>query len=190
MFPLAGAFSLHAPAGLPEPRGGCRHVEMRGGTAGNGVGHRVHHRGDRRRGAGFADALDAERVGGRRHAEKRVADRRHVGGARHGVVHERTGDELPAVVVNDLLHQRLAEALRHRAMELALDDHVVEHIAAIVDRGVGDDVHVAGGRIDLDLGDVDAVGEGQRRFGRGLGVKILRDGALLLQLRRARGKFE
>ena len=75
-------------------------------------------------------------------------------------------------------------------MELALDDHAVEHVAAIVDRGVGDDVHVAGVGIDLDLGDVDAVGEGQRRFGRGLGVEILRDRAALLQLGGARGKLE
>ena len=70
----------------------------------------------------------------------RVLERRHVVGARHGVVHERAGDELPAAsVVDRVLHHRLAEALRDRAVGLALDDHRVERVAAIVDRRVGDE---------------------------------------------------
>ena len=50
-------------------------------------------------------------------------------------------------------------------MELAFDDHVIEHIAAIVDRRVGDDLDAAGVGIDLDFGNVAAVGESLRRFG-------------------------
>ena len=34
--------------------------------------------------------------------------------------------------------------LRQRAVELALDDHVIEHVAAVVDRGVARDRHLAG----------------------------------------------
>ena len=42
----------------------------------------------------------------------------------------------------------------------------IEHVAAVVDRRVGGELDVAGVRIDLDLGDVTAVGKGLRRFRR------------------------
>ena len=92
----------------------------------------------------------------------------------------------PLLVVDRGLHQRLAEALRERAMQLAFHDHVVEHVAAIVDRRIGDDRDVAGLRIDLDLGDVAAVGKGLRCIGRRLGVEVLGDLAALLHLGGAR----
>src|SRR5579863_1603461 len=57
-----GLLRRSAPVGFPEPRRRRRHVEIVSGAARNGVGHRVHHRGDRRRGAGLADAFDAERI--------------------------------------------------------------------------------------------------------------------------------
>jgi CheY-like chemotaxis protein len=47
----------------------------------------------------------------------------------------------------------------------------VEHVAAIVDRRVGHDLHVPRVGIDLDLGNMHAVGEGQRRIGADLGVE-------------------
>ena len=77
----------------------------------------------------------------------------------------------PPCVVDGVLHQRLAEALGERAVHLALDDHRVEHVAAVVDRRVGDEIDVAGVGIDLDLGDVAAVGKRQRRVGLVLGVE-------------------
>ena len=140
--------------------------------SGNRVRDRVHDRRDRAGGAGFADALHAERIGGRRHVVARLGDRRHVGRARHRVVHERAGDELPvAVVVDGVLHQRLPDALREAADELARDQRVIEHDAGIVHRRIGDDLDHAGIRIDLDLGDVAAVREGLRRVDRRLGVE-------------------
>ena len=70
-----------------------------------------------------------------------VADfhQRNVFGARHRVIHERAGDRLAAVVVADFLHQRLADALRDAAMQLAGDDHRVDDGAEIVDAGVAHD---------------------------------------------------
>ena len=68
-----------------------------------------------------------------------------------------------AGVVDRVLRQRLAEALRQAAVHLALDDHPVERIAAVVHRRIGDEVERAGVGIDLHLGDVAAVGEGERR---------------------------
>ena len=58
---------------------------------------------------------------------------RHVFRARQRVVHERAGDRLAAGVVADFLHQRLADALRDAAMQLAFDDHRVDDGAEIVD---------------------------------------------------------
>ena len=54
-------------------------------------------------------------------------------GARHGVIHEACRQELAGLaVVDDLLHQRLADALRQAAVHLPLDDHRIDHDAAIV----------------------------------------------------------
>src|SRR5258708_34189385 len=48
-------------------------------------------------------------------------------------------------------------------MELALGQERVQHAAEIVDHGVSEDRERAGLRIDLDLGDVTAVGKGRVR---------------------------
>ena len=87
--------------------------------------------------------------------------RRQVVGARHGVIHERAGHELAFLVVDRALAQRLADALRDAAVDLALDDHRIDHHAEIVDRSPGDDLGVAGLRVDLDLADVAAGREGE-----------------------------
>src|SRR5262249_33153545 len=135
-----GLLLLRLPARLPNLLRRRRHVEMRAGAAWNGIGDRVHERGDRGGGAGFARALDAERVGLRRHRVDGILERGPVVGARQGVVHERAGDQLPARWVEDrLLHHGLAEALRDGAVGLAFDDHGVERLAAIVDRGIADE---------------------------------------------------
>src|SRR6516162_479223 len=46
-------------------------------------------------------------------------------------------------------------------MDLAFDDHRVEHDADIVDGGVGDEVQLAGLRIYLDLGDMTPAGKSE-----------------------------
>jgi len=76
---------------------------------------------------------------------------------RHPVIHERAGQELPARwVIDAVLTERLADALRNTAMDLALDDHRVQHDADIFDCGVGYERELAGLRVDLDLSDVDS----------------------------------
>ena len=142
----AGAPAATAERGLITPARGrrphlCgrrRHVDVHAASFGNGIRDRVHDRRDRAGGAGLAHALHAERIGGRRHVVARVRDRRHVRGARHRVVHERAGDELPvALVVDGGLHQRLPDPLREPADQLALDQRVIEHDAGIVHRRIG-----------------------------------------------------
>jgi len=69
-----------AAACLPQPWRRRRHFEMRAGAVRDRVRHRIHHRADRGGGAGFAHALNAERIGGRRHVVHGVAQWRHVVG--------------------------------------------------------------------------------------------------------------
>ena len=63
---------------------------------------------------------------------------------RHGVIHERAGDELAGFVVDDMLHQRLAGALRDAAVDLAVQQQRVELDAEVVDHGIAHDLDLAG----------------------------------------------
>ena len=103
-----------------------------------------------------------------------IADfhQRNVTCARQRVVHERARDRLAAGVVADLFHQGLADALRDAAMELACDQHRIDDGAEIVDAGIAHDLHHAGVRIDLDFGDMAAIGKSRGRiFGRMIDIE-------------------
>ena len=52
------------------------------------------------------------------------------------VVHQRRGEELAAAVVDDAFEERLADALGHRAVDLPLDDHRIDHGPAVLDERV------------------------------------------------------
>ena len=78
------------------------------------------HRRRRAGGAGFARALDAERIGRRRHFGQFRDELGKILGARHGVVLETAGDELPVGIEHDQFHQRLADALGDAAVNLPL----------------------------------------------------------------------
>jgi hypothetical protein len=58
--------------------------------------------------------------------------------------------------------RRLADALRHRTVDLALEQQRVERPADIAHHGKPRERHVAGFRIDLDFGRVTAVWEARR----------------------------
>src|SRR5678815_1397457 len=134
---------------LPDALRGRRHLDLVGAAARAGVGERIGDRVHRRRcradGAELADALDPERVGqaGNRGVEAGAEVRQPLG-PRHRIVHEAAGDELAAaVVIDDPLPKRLADALDRAAVDLAADDGRAHHPADVVDRSVGDDLHVA-----------------------------------------------
>ena len=67
------------------------------------------------------------------------------------------------------LHQRLADALRDAAMDLAIAEQFVDDLADIVDGGVTRERDHAGLRIDLDFAEVAAVGKVRRLGGEGAG---------------------
>ena len=126
---------------------------------------RVHHRRDRAERAGLADAFDPERVAvGRRLvvAEVEIAE---IGGARHAVIHERAGQELAALVVDDVLHQHLADPLDDAAMDLPFASSGLSTMPTIVDRGIAGQLDLAGLCVDLDLAEMRARWEGRRTIG-------------------------
>ena len=88
--------------------------------------------------AGLAGALGAERVALGRH---RVADdphAAHVVGARHAVIHEACRQQLAGFrFVDHLLHQDLADALRHAAMDLPGQGQRIDHRADVIDDQIG-----------------------------------------------------
>ncbi len=64
-----------------------------------------------------------------------------------------------------MLAQRLADALRDAAVDLAVDDERIDRAADVVDRRVFDDLDHAGVGIDLHLADMRAVGKARGRDG-------------------------
>ena len=70
---------------------------------------------------------------------------------------------LPSLVVAHLLEQRLRRALGDAAVDLALEQHRVEHRAGVVARDVAQVADLAGLGVDLDDGDVAAERERRRR---------------------------
>src|SRR5262249_60190383 len=90
-----------------------------------------------RRGAAFATRLDAERVGGRKHLGDLGRERRQRIRPRQTVIHERTDQRLAAVALHvALLPQGLTDALRDRAMGLAVNDQRIDAAPDVVPRRI------------------------------------------------------
>ena len=64
-----------------------------------------------------------------------------------------------------IFEQRLADPLGDAAMRLAVQDQRIDRAADIVDRGIADDLDLAGIGIDLDLADLRAIGKARDRQG-------------------------
>ena len=97
-------------------------------------------RADRRR---LADALRADRVVRRRGDGLVELPGRRLDRRREEVVHERPGEVVAVLVVGDRLVQRRGEAHREPAVDLAVDDHRVDDVAAVVDGDEAPDVDLA-----------------------------------------------
>ena len=68
-------------------------------------------------------------------------------------------------VVDAGFEQCLADALSDPAVNLALDQHRLQHPAAIIERGIGDQTDPSGIGVDLDFGDMHPVGKRRRHVG-------------------------
>src|SRR6185436_2179216 len=140
----------------PDALGSQRHVDLLDAERREGVHHGVvdgRRRGNR---PGLADALDAQRVYlGRRLRHPELEDGEPIG-LRHDVVHHRARQQLPVLVVGGALPERLADALDDAAVDLALDDHGIDHAAAVVDGDVPLELDLAGLRVDAHDRDVGA----------------------------------
>src|SRR5215467_4094518 len=115
---------------------------------------------DRGRGADcrpFAHASDAERIQiGRDFGTGRL-ERRHVRRVWHCVVAVAANQWLAAAVVDDCLHEGLADALRRTAMDLTFDEQRVNDSAAVVHHDVTQQCNVSGLDIDIDHGNVHTI---------------------------------
>src|SRR2546428_226585 len=107
----------------------------------------------------FPDAFDAHRVVGTGRDSSIGFEHRQVGGGGEEVGREVAGQQLPVLVVDDAFVERLGEPLRDRAVHLAVDDHRIDHRAAVVDRDVTEDGDRTGLPVDVDLREERAKGE-------------------------------
>src|SRR5262245_45604565 len=144
---------------FPHPRWRCRHVDTVDPERLERVDERIDYRWRRTDRAGFADALDPERIGLAGHFLQFRLHVRHRVGARHAVVHEAAGEQLSGLAIVDLVfQQRLAETLHDPAVNLAANDQRIENAAEVVDDEIAVDHHLAGFRVYLQLADMRAVG--------------------------------
>jgi len=95
-----------------------------------------HGRGKRAHGSRFAGALGAERIGVGEDFVVLAAKGGTCRGAWNRIVLERAREQLPVVIIHDVLEQHLSKALHHAAMDLAFDQHRIHHAPDIVDDGV------------------------------------------------------
>src|SRR5258706_2777112 len=92
--------------GAPDFLGAQRHLQVQHAQR---IEHRVHHRRHRADGSQLAAAFHAKQIGLARHTLVEAGlERRQVVGARHGVIHQRAGKQLPAVGVQRGLVERRA----------------------------------------------------------------------------------
>ena len=93
---------------------------------------RARNRGGRAEIAGLARAFLAEHRERRGRAMMHDLDARHLVRGRQQIVHEGLAHHLPVVAVDELLHQRGADAVRDAAERHALDDVRIDHRAAVM----------------------------------------------------------
>src|SRR6516165_7973524 len=102
--------------GVPHPVGCCRHLELV-------VADRVRDSIDDGRRcadrARLATAFDAQRIARTQRCGVAQLERWQIVGARHGIIHERCGDELARTVIDGAFEQRLADSLGEPSMNLA-----------------------------------------------------------------------
>src|SRR5271169_4190409 len=124
--PSAGIVSVSASLRradrAPDFFGGRWHVEMGDAEGCQRVDDGVHDGGECADIAGLARTLDTQWVGLGRHRVLVHLERAQLVGARKAIIDQRAGEQLTrALVIDEMLGEGLADALRHAAMDLALE---------------------------------------------------------------------
>src|SRR2546430_1898625 len=104
----------------------------------------------------FADSLDAHRIVRGRGLGAVGFEGGQVGGGGEEVGRQVAGQQLAVLVVDDAFIERLGKPLGDGAVELTVHNHRVDHRPAVVDGNVTEDLHRAGFRVHLDVGEVSA----------------------------------
>src|SRR5450759_4208699 len=144
---------------LPQPIRGCGHIDVLDAERRQRIAHGIDDCDGACDRAGFTDALDAKLVGWRRSDRSAELKVGKLVRGRDQVVGERSRLHLPRfVVVYDLFVEGLRNALCNAAMDLAVDDHRVDDVAAVVDRNVALEIDMASLGIDPDHRAVSAAG--------------------------------
>src|SRR5215467_2128772 len=147
--PTPGARRGLSSEGREEPDGGDGDLADAGAEVGDGVLDCVRDGCRAGDGAALADALDAERVDGRRVLVESDRELGQLVGLRDRVVHQAPGEQLAACVIHDFFHEPGADTLRRAALQLRLHDHRIDGAARIVNDRVGEQANLA--RLDIDL---------------------------------------
>ena len=108
--------------------------------------------------------LGAGDGGCRRRFDVMQLDRRDFARSRRHVVGKGRGLHIAERVVDDLLEQRVADALRDAAVHLAVGDQRIDDAAGILDHEEFLERNAAGLDVDFDDGDMTGIGEGAGRI--------------------------
>ena len=117
---------------------------------GEGVLDRAAERAQRTADSGLAHAFRPERRERGKALLVRQFDHRHLDGGRHRVVHERRGQRLARLVVDDLLVDGAADTLRDPAVEVRVREQRIDDLARVMGEDVAEDLEEPGLRVDLD----------------------------------------
>src|SRR6266550_8606626 len=134
--------------------------------------------GDAERGEGIVDGIDDRRRradgaalaqplclgdGRLRHGlEMMDLDRRDFPRGRRQIIRQARRENIAGVIVDDLLEQRVGDALGNAAVDLPVDDHRIDQTSGIFGNQKLFDHDAAGLHVDLDQGDVAGIGKRSR----------------------------
>src|SRR5437764_6579516 len=125
--------------GAPDPLCGRRHVDVMDAERPERVQDGIDDRWRRRDAATLAGPLHAERIGTARLLVECDGECGQPAGAWHRIVHEARRHELAGAVIDRMLADGLADALRERPMHLAANDQRIDQAAEIVNRCIAFD---------------------------------------------------
>src|SRR5262245_29515322 len=141
----------------PDSAGRSGHIHLLDPKGSQCIHQCIGHNRQCSNGASLTGSLDAQGVSIGQHLIVLRDQFWKVASARHSIVHERTGNELTVLIVDNLLAQYLPYALSNPAVDLPFDQHRIDDAPYIIHDTVTGDLPIAGLRVHLDFADVASV---------------------------------